>query len=180
MAQAQSMVRGLVEEARKKLFELMMVDASESIGSVGSVGSAGSVGSVGSVGSAGSVGSVGSAGNTGQAPAIDWESMVDNPTESRVGWSFLDDERTKFAVDGQWWLYERMFKEQKLREQFIDESEGTSRSPKFKKDAAEAYQRHVDRFKELLLILMHICGGGPARAPEILGIRWKNTEQGGI
>jgi len=44
-------------------------------------------------------------------PAIDWESMVDNPSESRVGWSFLDDERTKFAVDGQWWLYERIFKE---------------------------------------------------------------------
>jgi hypothetical protein len=37
-----------------------------------------------------------------QAPAIDWESMVDNPTESRVGWSFLDDEWTKFAVDSQW------------------------------------------------------------------------------
>ena len=81
----------------------------------------------------------------------------------------MDDERTKFAVDGQWWLYERVFKEQRLREQFIDESEGT-RSPKFKKDEAEAYQRHVDRFKELLLILMHICGGGLAHGLEILGI----------
>jgi hypothetical protein len=30
--------------------------------------------------------------------------MVDNPTESRVGWPFLDDERTKFVVDEQWWL----------------------------------------------------------------------------
>src|SRR5271168_4143325 len=29
-----------------------------------------------------------------QKTAIDWESMVDNPAESRVGWSFLDDERT--------------------------------------------------------------------------------------
>jgi len=140
------MVHGLVEEAKKELFELMIVE-------------------------------------DGQKPNIDWESMVDNPTESRVGWSFLDDERTKFAVDGQWWLYERIFKEQKLREQFIEESasrEGASRSPKFKKDAAEAYQRHIDRFRELLLILMHICAGQPGRAPEILGIRWKNTEQGGI
>ena len=51
---------------------------------------------------------------------------------------------------------------------------------KFKKDAAEAYQRHIDRFQELLLILMHICSGQPGRASEILGIRWKNTEQGGI
>jgi hypothetical protein len=73
-----------------------------------------------------------------------------------------------------------VFKEQRLREQFINESGSLGRSPKFKKDAAEAYQQHIKRFKELLLILMHICGGGLARAPEILGIRWKNTKQGGI
>ena len=54
----------LVEEAKKELFELMIVE-------------------------------------DGQKPNIDWESMVDNPTESRVGWSFLDDKRTKFVVDGQ-------------------------------------------------------------------------------
>ena len=46
-----------------------------------------------------------------QALAIDWESMVDNPLESWVGWSFLDDECTKFAVDRQWWLFEWIFKE---------------------------------------------------------------------
>ena len=99
-------------------------------------------------------------------PAIDWESMVDNLVESRVGWSFLDDECTRFAVDGQWWLYKQIFKEQKLREQFIDERP----TPKFKKDAAEAYQRYINRFRELLLILMHICSGQLGRAPEILGI----------
>ena len=27
---------------------------------------------------------------------------------------------------------------------------------------------------------MHMCGGQPGRAPEILSIRWKNTEQGGV
>lgn len=81
-----------------------------------------------------------------QAPAIYWESMVDSPLKSPVGWSFLDDERTKFAVDGQWWLFERIFKEQKLRQQFINERPvGT---PKFKKSAAEAYNRHVERFQE--------------------------------
>jgi hypothetical protein len=80
MSQVRSMIHGLVEEARKELFELMMV------------------------------------GGGVEKPSIDWESIVDNPTESRVGWSFLNDERTKFAVDGRWWLYERVFKEQRLRE----------------------------------------------------------------
>ena len=67
-----------------------------------------------------------------------------------------------------------MFKEQKLREKFINES-GT-----VGEEAADAYQRHVEKFQELLLILMHICAGQAARAPELLGIRWKNTEQGGV
>jgi hypothetical protein len=48
---------------------------------------------------------------------------------------FLDNKCTKFAVDRQWWLYKRMFKEQKLREQFMDKQP----TLKFKKEAAEAY-----------------------------------------
>ena len=105
MSQVRSIVHGLVEEAKKELFKLMIVDDADK-------------------------------------PAINWESMVDNPSESRVGWSFLDDERTKFAVDGQWWLYERMFKEQKLREQFMDERPVS----KFKKEAVEVYQQRIKRF----------------------------------
>ena len=44
----------------------------------------------------------------------------------------------------------------------------------------DAYQQLVERFQELLLIIMHTCGGQAARAPELLGVRWKNTEQGGV
>jgi len=36
----------------------------------------------------------------GQALAINWESIVDNPFKSRIGWLFLNDKRSKFAVDG--------------------------------------------------------------------------------
>jgi hypothetical protein len=49
----------------------------------------------------------------------------------------------------------------------MDESR---RSLKFKMDTVEAYQQHIDHFKELLLILIHICGGGLAHAIEILDI----------
>ena len=44
-------------------------------------------------------------------------------------------------------------------------------TPKFKKEAAEAYQQQIDQFQELLLILMYICSRQPGRALEILGIR---------
>ena len=33
---------------------------------------------------------------------------------------------------------------------------------------------------ELLWALMHLCGGQPARIPELLGMRWKNTVYGGV
>jgi hypothetical protein len=109
-----------------------------------------------------------------QVPGIDWDTMVDNPTENRVGWSFLDDERSRFEVDGKWWLYQCMFTEQKVRQRFTTEaSEG--RRPVIRKEIADAYQRHVDQFREKLLLLFHLCGGQPGRAPEVLGLRWKNT-----
>ncbi|KFY68109.1 hypothetical protein V496_01286 [Pseudogymnoascus sp. VKM F-4515 (FW-2607)] len=112
------------------------------------------------------------------APPIDWDHIVDNPSESRVGWSFLDDDRSRFAVDGQWWLYKRMYHEQRLREQFTDQ--GEDGSPQISAQAAMTYQEGVGRFQELLLILMQFWGGLPSRATEILGARWKNTGQGGI
>jgi hypothetical protein len=84
-----------------------------------------------------------------------------------VGWSFLDDERNKFNVNGEWWMYERIYQEQRLRKQFINER---GSSWQVKKDVAEAYEREVERFQELLLILMHISGGQAARAPKLLRI----------
>jgi hypothetical protein len=33
-----------------------------------------------------------------QVPPIYWDKMVDQPSETKVGWSFLDDERNQFAV----------------------------------------------------------------------------------
>ena len=42
---------------------------------------------------------------------------------------------------------------------------------KVKGEAVAAYQRYIDRFQELLLVLMHLCRGQPARAPELSGMR---------
>ena len=101
----------------------------------------------------------------GGVPSIDWDNTVDQPSETKVGWSFLDDERNKFGAHKEWWLFERIYQEQALREQFLDD-DGL-----LKPGAGEAYQRHVERFLELLLILIHLCAGQPSRATEILGLR---------
>ncbi|KFZ20112.1 hypothetical protein V501_00293 [Pseudogymnoascus sp. VKM F-4519 (FW-2642)] len=104
---------------------------------------------------------------------IDWGGAR-RPSETKVGWSFLDDERNKFGAYKEWWLFERLYQEQALREQFLDD-DGL-----LKPGASEAYQRHVERFLELLLILIHLCAGQPSRATEILGLQWKNTANGGV
>ncbi|KAK6591445.1 hypothetical protein H4I95_12198 [Botrytis cinerea] len=145
MSQFRGMIHGLVGEAREELFEKLMVVRMSADREV----------------------------DIKQVPPIHWNRMVDQPSETRVGWSFLDDERNQFAVCKQWWLYERMYKEEQLREQFMNAA------GKLKREAVAAFQHHVERFQELLWGLMHVCGGQPARAPELLGMRWKNTAYGG-
>ena len=62
----------------------------------------------------------------------------------------MDDERNKFDVDGEWWLYERMFQEQRLRKQFINENAdglgGPMRKGQVRKEEVEAYQQEIERF----------------------------------
>jgi RecQ family ATP-dependent DNA helicase len=144
MSQLRSMVHGLVGEARDELFGKLLVVDPTS------------------------------AGGEMHIPAIDWENSVDQPSETKVGWSFLDDERNKFQAHKEWWMFQRMYQEQRLREQFLD---GDGR---LREGAGAQYQRHIERFLELLLVLIHLCGGQPSRAPEILGLRWKNTGNGGV
>ena len=75
----------------------------------------------------------------------------------------MDDERNKFNVDGEWWLYKQMFEEQRLRKQFINKNAdglgGPMRKGQVRKEEVKAYQQEIERFQELLLILMHISGG---------------------
>ena len=60
-----------------------------------------------------------------------------------------------------------MFKEQKLQEQFIDKSkEGFY----YKDKAIAAYQRSINRFKELLLILLYLVSRQLVRVLELLKI----------
>ena len=42
----------------------------------------------------------------------------------------------------------------------------------------ETYMTHVMKFREKLLMLMHITSGQPGRGPEILSCRYRNTARG--
>ncbi|KAJ5131322.1 uncharacterized protein N7515_007361 [Penicillium bovifimosum] len=42
------------------------------------------------------------------------------------------------------------------------------------------YMKRVVAFRRKLSVLVHICSGQPARAPELLSIRHRNTDAGGV
>ena len=118
-------------------------------------------------------------------PSIPWETMRDNPAESTPGWCFIDDPRNEWPVDGKTWMAERIWSNEEFRRAFIREEESDGREDSSRRGSPWRKRRvaiwisYVVQFKEALLLLMHITGGGPARTPEILSIRYRNTANGG-
>jgi hypothetical protein len=122
----------------------------------------------------------------GRLPAIRWEAIFDNPAELKDGWSFLQDGRNRWDVDGKQWLHERIADEDGLRQQFIGGGDGESSSsgdgngdgneqrPVWKADRLKSYAKALDRFRGYLLVLVHVTGGQPGRATELLSIRHAN------
>ncbi|KAH0831828.1 hypothetical protein FOPE_02919 [Fonsecaea pedrosoi] len=90
-------------------------------------------------------------------PALDLSALRDDPTNIADGWSFLSGNRSVLSVDGGDWLYDRIFTESYLRQQFI------------LADLA---------FKKDLLVLIYMTGGGPGRGTEILTVRHRNDSTG--
>jgi len=56
-----------------------------------------------------------------QLPDIDWANTVDNPTEARLGWSFLQDTRNRFEsrIKGREWLARRIIETPELSRTYI-------------------------------------------------------------
>jgi hypothetical protein len=110
-----------------------------------------------------------------EPPAIPWQRLRDDPVNQQVGWNFTRDERNHLPVDGEWWVFNRIRENPRLKRQFARSG------PIFAWNRAqvEAYMAAVVRFRENMLVLMHITGGQPARGTEMLTIRHSNTLKGG-
>jgi superfamily II DNA helicase RecQ len=107
-------------------------------------------------------------------PEVPWPSMRDNATNEAVGWSFLQDQRTQWPVKGERWLLDRIQQEGAFQRQFLQEDGQGFRGP-----PVEAYLQQVASFLEKLLAGVQFTWGQPARAPELLSIRYLNTAVGG-
>ena len=122
-----------------------------------------------------------------QLPALDLKSVCDNAAELSEGRDFLKGSRNEFTVNGERWMWRRMFAEEAIERDFIagglhhvqsrDDIQWNSKK-------VEDYFRKVRRFKEELQALVHFAAGASARATSLISIQTENgpqrREQGGI
>ena len=107
-------------------------------------------------------------------PVIPWREIRDDPTQQGHGWNFLQDPRTPWPVAGRQWMLDRVRTEPGLQRRLTE-----AHASRFRMGAIDSYLQRVVRFREKLCIAVHVSGGQPARAPELLSIRHCNTESGG-
>ncbi|OKP11118.1 ATP-dependent DNA helicase Q5 [Penicillium subrubescens] len=109
-----------------------------------------------------------------QIPVIPWDRMADDFNQPKAGWSFLQDERTPWPVDGSRWMVDRVQEEHPLQRLFMQ-----ANTNRFSVDAIGRFFGFVNEFKEKLAVLVHITSGQPPRGPELLSIRHRNSAAGG-
>ena len=76
-------------------------------------------------------------------------------------------------------MLKRVSQERELKEEWFDKNIDEHDHP-YQVEAVVEYQRKVEAFQEKILLILHIVGGQPARATELIGIRYANTKQGGL
>lgn len=104
-------------------------------------------------------------------PLIPWTELRDDVVNNEVGWSCLQDPRSPWPVEGDHWLFERIQHDDRLRRSFLQ-------GERLSEAAVKDWTHHITRFRELLLVLVHFTAGQPARAPELLSLRYRNTPNG--
>lgn len=110
-------------------------------------------------------------------PSIPWGSIEDDNSEQRDGYSFLADSRNSWTQKGDSFVFNHIIEKTGLRRKWISTKAGL-RHP-IREEAVQAYHKKIEKFREVLWCMMHMISGQPARATEILGIRYKNTANGG-
>ena len=101
--------------------------------------------------------------------------MKDDHSEDQVGYSFLTDKRNKWAAEGRKFVLGRMLSSPQAKTRWIQAGEQPYRA-----QAVRQYRRQVEGFREKLLVMVHVMGGQPGQTGEILGLRFRNTGQGGV
>lgn len=113
---------------------------------------------------------------------IDLQDLADNPADNRAHWNFLHDVRNIFPTNGDRWLFDKVRKHPRLSSDFFPHPDlqlpGSPTLPLPLPRAVRIYFANIVKFRIKLLILIHISAGQPARIPELLSLRYRNTVEG--
>lgn len=107
-------------------------------------------------------------------PRLPLGEVKDNPANVAPGWCFLYDQRNQHIFEpGDKWLIKRILGLDWLQQEFVrlDDNSGLS----WKVDSIRAYHKEVARFLELLLLVVHLTAGQPARGTELMSLRYLNS-----
>lgn len=114
-------------------------------------------------------------------PVLDIGQLADNAAELSEGWNYLRDSRNQFPVDGERWMWRRLFAEDRIERRFVHDSldavEGRD-DIRWNEKKVEDYFRIVRRFKEEIAVLVHLAAGSHARATELISIQGENGPEG--
>lgn len=110
-------------------------------------------------------------------PVVEWDDLHDNVTLDGVGLNFADDPRNKWMHSD--WLNGLLGRRKDLKREWVTASR-EGQEPKFNTQRAKTYLDDVERFRELLLVAIHMLCGQAPRASELLGLRHVNTSVGGL
>lgn len=105
-------------------------------------------------------------------PAMQIKDLYDDHSEFSPRWSFIQDHRNKWPEASQEWMWRRLFSTH--ASQFIEDT--PSEAVQWKVQAVESYFRQVRQFKEELMVLVHMSGGAPARATELISVQHQNGQ----
>lgn len=111
-----------------------------------------------------------------RVPSVSLQNLADNLNSSEAGFSFvrLARNREVLRLDGGRWLLDQIAALPRLRQKFF--TDRTSNT--LVVSAVNQYMHDVHRFRTNLAVLCHITSGQPARATELLSIRFRNSYEG--
>ncbi|KAK2035690.1 hypothetical protein LZ31DRAFT_486259, partial [Colletotrichum somersetense] len=111
-------------------------------------------------------------------PEVPWSTTSDNASDTTIGLSIVDAILRADEDKSRDWLFRKVWKDGRLRARFFPEADAGSTDPSTQ--AAYGYGQDVEKFLVVLLFLVHLSYGQPARAPELLTVRHRNTADGGV
>ncbi|KAI8682258.1 hypothetical protein NCS56_00348100 [Fusarium sp. Ph1] len=112
-------------------------------------------------------------------PRIPWSQIEDRHGESALEHSFIRDEDNQAWIKaGEGWVRQQIAASPARFKAWM--AEPLDEQCPYKEKAVRAYGRAMEQFREQMFVLMHMLGGQPARATEILGLRMWNTANGGV